>query len=574
MKETLEVLFGLFGGLALFIYGMNMMSECLQKAAGERMKSILSMFTKNPVLGVLAGAITTAVLQSSSATTVMAIGFVSAGLMSLPQAISIIIGANIGTTMTAQIIAFKISDYIYLFIFLGFILSFISKKQKTKNIGQTIFAFGLLFLGIETMGGVMKPLAGSPVFISMIERVTDIPVLGVIVGTLMTLVVQSSSATIAVLQNFAVQSGPDGVSSVIGLTGAIPILLGDNVGTTITALIAGIGQSRDAKRTAVAHCIFNLSGSLLFIWLINPFAAFVRMISPSGPEVEVISRQIANAHTTFNIAMTLIWTPLIPLMVKIVMILVSDSRGKQEVMIDENAPRYLDTRLVEQPAAALELVAKEIIRYSELVSGLINDTASAVREEKEELLKAVAYNSDAVSRLNEQINDYLAGMFTSGVMTEEQTNQTAGIIYMLCDVDRIAALCKNISDSVSEQKGKKHQFSKEAMKELEKSLKAIEEMYNMAIEIMKNGNTDSIRKIRKKKDKVLDLDMDIRKAHMKRVSKGKCEAKLTVPFNNILHSVDRMGNCCVNIAEAALDKVDFKYFINMTPESLSQVQNI
>lgn len=574
MKETLEILFGLFGGLAIFIYGMNMMSECLQKAAGERMKSILSMFTKNPVLGVLAGAITTAVLQSSSATTVMAIGFVSAGLMSLPQAISIIIGANIGTTMTAQIIAFKISDYIYLFIFLGFIISFISKKQKTKNIGQTIFAFGLLFLGIETMGGVMKPLANSPVFISMIERVTDIPVLGVVVGTLMTLVVQSSSATIAVLQNFAVQAGPDGVSSVIGLTGAIPILLGDNVGTTITALLASIGQSRDAKRTAVAHCIFNLSGSLLFIWFIKPFAAFVRMISPAGPEVEVISRQIANAHTTFNIAMTLIWTPLIPLMVRIVMILVSDSRGKQENMIDENAPRYLDARLVEQPAAALELAAKEVIHYSELVSGLINDTAVAVREEKEELLKTVSAKSDAASRLNEQINDYLAGMFTSGVMTEEQTNQTAGIIYMLCDVDRLAVLCKSISESVSEQWGNKYKFSKEAMKELEKSLKAIEEMYNMAIEIMKNGNKDSMKKIRKKKDRVLDLDMDIRKAHMKRVSKGKCEAKLAVPFNNILHSVDRMGNCCVNIAEAALDKVDFSYFINMTPETLSQVQNI
>lgn len=573
MKETLEVLFGLFGGLAIFIYGMNMMSECLQKAAGDRMKSILGMFTKNPVLGVLAGAITTAVLQSSSATTVMAIGFVSAGLMSLPQAISIIIGANIGTTMTAQIIAFKISDYIYLFIFLGFVLSFISKKQKTKNIGQTIFAFGLLFLGIETMGGVMKPLANSPVFISMIERVTDIPILGVVVGTLMTLVVQSSSATIAVLQNFAVQAGPDGVSSVIGLAGAIPILLGDNVGTTITALIAGIGQSRDAKRTAVAHCIFNLSGSLLFIWFIKPFAAFVRMISPAGPEVEVISRQIANAHTTFNIAMTLIWTPLIPLMVKIVMILVSDSRVKQKTMIDENAPRYLDLRLVEQPAAALELVAKEVIHYSELVSGLINDTAGAVREEKDELLKTVSAKSDAASRLNEQINDYLAGMFTSGVMTEEQTNQTAGIIYMLCDVDRIAVLCKNISESVSEQRGNKYKFSKEAMKELEKSLRAIEEMYNMAIEIMKNGNKDSIRKIRKKKDRVLDLDMDIRKAHMKRVSKGKCEAKLTVPFNNIIHSVDRMGNCCVNIAEAALEKVDFNYFINMTPEPLSQVQN-
>lgn len=239
MNGTIEVIFGLVGGLAVFIFGMNMMSECLQKAAGEKMKSILSMLTKKPILGVLAGALTTAVLQSSSATTVMAIGFVSAGLMTLPQAISIILGANIGTTMTAQIIAFKISDYIYVFIFIGFLISFICKSEKIKNIGQTIFAFGLLFLGIETMGSVMKPLASSPVFTNMIAKVADIPILGVCVGTLMTLVVQSSSATIAVLQNFAAQAGPDG-HSIIGLVGAIPILLGDNIGTTITALLASV----------------------------------------------------------------------------------------------------------------------------------------------------------------------------------------------------------------------------------------------------------------------------------------------------------------------------------------------
>ena len=326
MNETMKVILGLVGGLAIFIYGMNMMSECLQKAAGEKMKSILSMLTKNPVLGVLAGALTTAVLQSSSATTVMAIGFVSAGLMSLPQAISIILGANIGTTMTAQIIAFKISDYIYLFIFVGFIIAFISKKEKVKNIGQTIFAFGLLFLGIETMGSVMKPLASSAFFVDLIGKVSTIPVLGVGVGALMTLVVQSSSATIAVLQNFASQAGPDGVSSIIGLTGAIPILLGDNIGTTITALLASIGQSKNAKRTAVAHSVFNITGSIVFLCVLPLFAQFVMYISPVGPETAVISRQIANAHTSFNLINTLLWLPLIPIMVKIVCFIVPDRK--------------------------------------------------------------------------------------------------------------------------------------------------------------------------------------------------------------------------------------------------------
>ena len=240
MSGTMEVVFGMTGGLALFLYGMNSMSDALQKAAGERMKNILSFLTKNPVMGALAGALVTAVLQSSSATTVMAIGFVSAGLMSLPQAISVIFGANVGTTMTAQLLAFQISDYIYPIIFIGFLINFVGKSEKLKNVGMVIFSFGLLFEGIEIMGSVMKPLAGSPFFINLIGKVADIPVLGVLTGLVMTLVVQSSSATIAVLQNFAAQAGPDGVTSVIGLAGAIPILLGDNIGTTITALLASI----------------------------------------------------------------------------------------------------------------------------------------------------------------------------------------------------------------------------------------------------------------------------------------------------------------------------------------------
>ena len=222
----MQIVFGLLGGLAVFIYGMNLMSESLQKAAGEKMKSILALLTKNRIMGVIAGALVTAVLQSSSATTVMAIGFVSAGLMSLPQAISIIFGANIGTTMTAQIIAFKITDYIYAFIFVGFILSFVCKSERIKSIEQTIFAFGLLFLGIETMGDVMKPLASSPVFTDLIGKVSGIPVLGLLLGTAMTLVVQSSSATIAVLQNFAAQPGADGVTSILGLAGGKPVFPG------------------------------------------------------------------------------------------------------------------------------------------------------------------------------------------------------------------------------------------------------------------------------------------------------------------------------------------------------------
>lgn len=522
------------------------------------MKKVLALLTRNRLLGVLAGALTTAVLQSSSATTVMAIGFVSAGLMSLPQAISIIFGANIGTTMTAQIIAFKISDYIYLFVFLGFIITFVTKSEKWKNIGQTIFAFGLLFLGIETMGSVMKPLASSPVFLNLIGKVADVPILGVLVGTLMTLVVQSSSATIAVLQNFATQAGPDGVTSIIGLAGAIPILLGDNIGTTITALLACIGQSKDAKRTAAAHCIFNISGSLVFIWFVKPYAALIQQISPKGPEVEVISRQIANAHTGFNLTMTIVWTILLGVMVKIVLKLLPD--GKNPVL-DPAEPLYLDTNLINQPAAALQLVAKEVFHCSRVVEEMLEKAAEAAKTEEKEILVDIQNKAEIVSYLTEKITDYLADLFSAGVLTEEQATQTARMMYVLGDIERIGSLCREVSGSISDKIEKKYAFTPEAMLELEHSLTLMKKMYSDTLQIMENGETQGAENILKQKEEVLDLDLDMRKAHMGRVAAGKCSGSLTAPFSKILHCIDRIGNSCVNIAEIVVTQLNFNYFL-------------
>lgn len=560
MNEKLQIVFGLVGGLAIFIYGMNMMSECLQKAAGEKMKSILALLTRNPILGVLAGAITTAVLQSSSATTVMAIGFVSAGLMSLPQAISIIFGANIGTTMTAQIIAFKITDYIYIIIFIGFIISFVAKSEKVKSIGQTIFAFGLLFLGIETMGDVMKPLASSPVFTDLIAKVSNMPVLGVAVGTLMTLVVQSSSATIAVLQNFAAQAGPDGVTSILGLTGAIPILLGDNIGTTITALLASIGQNKDAKRTAVAHCIFNVSGCLLFIWLIKPFAALIQYISPKGPEIEVISRQIANSHTVFNITMTLIWVYLINVMVKIVMTLIPDGKA---VAVDPAKPLYLDEKMTNQPTAALQLVAKEILHISDIVKDAVSNTIEIVKTEDISQLEGLLEKGKNIKALTEKTTEYLALLFSSGTMTEQQAAQTASLMYILSDVERMGSLSVEIAKCIQEKEQNNYKYTPEAMDELQKSLRTLEKMFIDSMKALQGDKSVQIDKMVKRKDKIMDLDIKMRKAHLQRVNKGKCKASLTAPFTNILHLIDRMGNSCLNLADVAANEISLSYFMTV-----------
>ena len=556
----MQIVFGLLGGLAVFIYGMNLMSESLQKAAGEKMKSILALLTKNRIMGVIAGALVTAVLQSSSATTVMAIGFVSAGLMSLPQAISIIFGANIGTTMTAQIIAFKITDYIYAFIFIGFILTFVCKSERIKSIGQTIFAFGLLFLGIETMGDVMKPLASSPVFTDLIGKVSGIPVLGLLLGTAMTLVVQSSSATIAVLQNFAAQPGADGVTSILGLVGAIPILLGDNIGTTITALLASLGQSRDAKRTAIAHTIFNLSGSLVFIWFVKPYAALIQAISPKGPEVEVISRQIANAHTLFNLTMTVVWVCLLGLMVKIVMWLIPDAK---DAKVNPLQPAFLDKKVIGQPTVALKLVAKEVLHCSGMVKNMLKDLAGLSKSEDPALVGKIKEQGQTLHSLMEAINDYLAELFSAGVLTELQATQTAKLMHVCGDVERMGELAADLTDVIAGKIELKYSFSEEAMEDLRKSLKQISKMYGDAMRALEQGEPEEPEKLIRRREKVMDLDINMRKAHMDRVNKGKCKAKLSAPFTRLLHCVDRMGNSCVNLADMAMEHMNFGYFLDM-----------
>ena len=556
----MQIVFGLLGGLAVFIYGMNLMSESLQKAAGEKMKSILALLTKNRIMGVIAGALVTAVLQSSSATTVMAIGFVSAGLMSLPQAISIIFGANIGTTMTAQIIAFKITDYIYAFIFIGFILTFVCKSERIKSIGQPIFAFGLLFLGIETMGDVMKPLASSPVFTDLIGKVSGIPVLGLLLGTAMTLVVQSSSATIAVLQNFAAQPGADGVTSILGLVGAIPILLGDNIGTTITALLASLGQSRDAKRTAIAHTIFNLSGSLVFIWFVKPYAALIQAISPKGPEVEVISRQIANAHTLFNLTMTVVWVCLLGLMVKIVMWLIPDAK---DAKVNPLQPAFLDKKVIGQPTVALKLVAKEVLHCSGMVKNMLKDLAGLSKSEDPALVGKIKEQGQTLHSLMEAINDYLAELFSAGVLTELQATQTAKLMHVCGDVERMGELAADLTDVIAGKMELKYSFSEEAMEDLRKSLNQISKMYGDAMRALEQGEPEEPEKLIRRREKVMDLDINMRKAHMDRVNKGKCKAKLSAPFTRLLHCVDRMGNSCVNLADMAMEHMNFGYFLDM-----------
>lgn len=555
MDERVKIVFGLLGGLAMFLYGMNSMSDALQKAAGEKMKRILGFLTKNPLMGALAGALVTAVLQSSSATTVMVIGFVSAGLMSLPQAISVIFGANIGTTMTAQLMAFKISNYIYPIIFIGFIMNFVFKKEKIRNVGMVIFSFGLLFEGIEVMGGVMKPLASSAIFVDLMGKVSEIPVLGVVLGAVMTLVVQSSSATIAVLQNFASQPGPDGIHSVIGLAGAIPILFGDNIGTTITALLASIGQSKNAKRTAIAHSTFNITGTILFMFLIRPLAAFVQWISPKGDELDIISRQIANAHTTFNVACTLIWLPLIPVMVKIVKFII---RGEDKKNSDGFVAKYLDDKAMSQPAAAIYMAAKEISRLSVHAGKMIGAMKNAIEKRNiTDIRDKYVDEHDKVKELQNIIVDFITKLISSGNLTEKQAEQAAGLMVVSNNIERIADRCDEVDGLYKKILDNGQLLSDAAIADLTACMDMTEKLFGESMNAIITGDSETPDKVAADKKKIRKLQRQAGKAHLARVKKNTCVRSLTADYSALLYSMNRMADNCISIAEEAIDDFTF-----------------
>ena len=555
MDERVKIVFGLLGGLAMFLYGMNSMSDALQKAAGEKMKRILGFLTKNPLMGALAGALVTAVLQSSSATTVMVIGFVSAGLMSLPQAISVIFGANIGTTMTAQLMAFKISNYIYPIIFIGFIMNFVFKKEKIRNVGMVIFSFGLLFEGIEVMGGVMKPLASSAIFVDLMGKVSEIPVLGVVLGAVMTLVVQSSSATIAVLQNFASRPGPDGIHSVIGLAGAIPILFGDNIGTTITALLASIGQSKNAKRTAIAHSTFNITGTILFMFLIRPLAAFVQWISPKGDELDIISRQIANAHTTFNVACTLIWLPLIPVMVKIVKFII---RGEDKKNSEGFVAKYLDDKAMSQPAAAIYMAAKEISRLSVHAGKMIGAMKNAIEKRNiTDIRDKYVDEHDKVKELQNIIVDFITKLISSGNLTEKQAEQAAGLMVVSNNIERIADRCDEVDGLYKKILDNGQLLSDAAIADLTACMDMTEKLFGESMNAIITGDSETPDKVAADKKKIRKLQRQAGKAHLARVKKNTCVRSLTADYSALLYSMDRMADNCISIAEEAIDDFTF-----------------
>jgi phosphate:Na+ symporter len=529
---------------------MNLMGVGLQKAAGEKMRRILEVLTSNPLMGILVGTLVTMIIQSSSATTVMVVGFVSANLMTLPQAIGVIMGANIGTTVTAQLVAFDLGEYAYLITAIGFILFFFFNKKIIKYVGQIIFSFGLLFVGLNIMSAVMKPLAQSAMFEEVIHRVSDTPVLGLVVGTLLTLIIQSSSATVAVLLNLAQEPDANG-QALIGLQAALPILFGSNIGTTITAILASIGARVNAKRAAMAHTIFNVAGAVLFMLILPYFAKFVAFISPKGLETSVIARQIANAHTSFNIINTIVWAPFVLVLAKIVTFLV---RGEEDTV--ENRVIYLDYKILNNASVAMDLATKELTRMAELSRKMMANSKKAFINSDTDAAKKVHEIESIVDMLQTEIIKYLSTMLSQSSLTERQSIRLAGLMHITNDIERMGDHCKNVAELAMEKIEKDLPFSKEAISDLTNAFNKLNDMVDHSIQSLSHDDTSLAKKVLSEESEIDKLESDLRDRHMKRLDSGLCNPTSTIMFIELIHNIERIADHCNNIAEAVLDDLE------------------
>ena len=535
-----SMIFGIIGGLGLFLYGMNLAGDGLRRAAGDRMRNILEVLTSTPLKGVLVGMLVTAVMQSSSATTVMLVSFVNAGLMTLRQALGVIMGANIGTTITAQLIAFNLADYALPAIGIGFLIHMVARRKVWKSVGQIVLGFGILFLGLSLMSTSVIPLQDSPAFGKAMKTFGTNPVLGVLIGLVTTLVVQSSAATIGMLMALAISS-PD----LVTLEVAIPILLGDNIGTCITAILSGIGASVTARRTAMAHLMFNVFGALIFLPFIGPFKWVVEAFTRSGD----IQRQIANAHTLFNVANTVIWLPATGFLERVVSWLVP---GEDTVV--EIGPKYLDRRMLGTPPIALDLAVAETVRMGEIVQEMLDYSRKALTQGYTSQLDSdLESREQLIDDLNREVVLYLS-MVAQSSLNEAESRRLAGLMHAVGDVERIGDVAEQLMFYAREKFDQGLTFSETAMKELEGVFDLAEQMLARGVVALRDNDMEAVEdvyNIHKKLDETTNM---LRANHIGRLNEGKCVPGSGVIFVELMNSLERMGDLSVNLADAVSGK--------------------
>ncbi len=543
---TITHLLSFFAGIGLFLYGINAMGDGLEYAAGSKMKKILGALTKNRVLAVIMGALVTALIQSSSATTVMVVGFVNAGLMNLAQAVGVIMGANIGTTVTSVLIALDLSDIAPIALFLGVFVMLFVKKDIIKHIGQTVAGFGMLFLGMDTMSAAMEPLRDSEVFIYFMTNYSN-PIVGILIGLVLTAVIQSSSASIGILQALAVQG-------LVPIEFAIYILLGQNIGTCVTALLSAAGSKTNSKRTAVMHLLFNVLGTFMFL-LITAFTPYTSLLERISDNVSV---QISTAHIIFNVVSTIILFPFANWIIKMACILVPDKEPEDSKL----EFKFYDEHLLTTPPVAVEQIGKEVVRMATLARDNFDRAAIALINNDTSKHEKIESVEEVINFLNHGITRHLVKINALD-LDYSDAKYIGRLFHVINDIERIGDHAVNLSEAVIVRNSEKLAISEEAVSELETMRKCVIELLNASISSFEKQELtiEEAKRIETLETVSDNLKVRYQDAHLRRLNEEHCETRAGMMFVNTLIDFERVGDHAKNIAFAVkkkpAEKVDF-----------------
>ena len=534
-----QMAFTFLGGLGLFLFCIKYMGDGLQIAAGDRLKYILDKYTTSPFLGVLVGIFVTALIQSSSGTSVITIGLVGAGLLTLRQAIGIIMGANIGTTITTFIIGFNISAYALPILFIGAFCLFFVKIEKVNNVGRILFGFGGVFFSLTLMSGAMAPLKYLPAFKDVMVSLSGSPILGVFIGTTITVLVQASSATISILQNIY-QEG------LIPLKAALPVLFGDNIGTTITAIIAVIGSNTSAKRLAASHVMFNVVGTVIFLIFLTPFSMFVakmEQILHLNPKMA-----IAFAHGSFNMMTTVLLFPFIGVLEYLVVKIIKDKKEDEE----EAYKTTLDPALITAPVIALGQVKQELITMTGFALKNFKTSVSYFFDRDEKLFEKVEKREEKINTVDQEITKYLA-LLSKQDFGEKEGEEIATYLDLCRDIERVGDHAHGIVKDVKYGISKKFKFSDTAYAEIKELEEIVENMIETATIALKESSIDKAVEVIDLHNKEREKEKKIRKNHIKRLSEQTCEIKAGLSFVDLVLHFTRIADHTRNIAERVLE---------------------
>ncbi len=555
---TFEMFAGLIGGLGLFIYGMHVMSDSLKVIAGNRMKNLLEVLTNNRFKAILVGAIVTVLVQSSSTTTVMVVGFVNASLMTLTQAAGIILGAHIGTTVMAQLIAFNVNAFAPLLVGLGAFIMLFAKKKNYRDIGTIIFGFGLIFFGISTMSAAMAPLKESPVFIDWLTTYGKNPILGFLLGAVITGIIQSSGASLGLLQALAIGGVFASVTGTDAIQICIPIMIGTNIGTCVTALLSSIGTSTAAKNAAFLHLFINMTGGIIILIVlmimdavlpVNPIYEFIVSISgtmtdAAGNTVPNVARQIAWSHTLFNVINTIAMLPIVDYFVAFL--------EKRFPMKEEEKGLQLDERLFNNPAVAIGAVSNEIQHMERMARKNLKSACTALLTNDEKLLTDVFEREKRIDEFERGLIDYSTKL-TNTNLSEEENNRVAFYLQGAHDIERIGDHAENIAELAQMKINDKIDLSETGVKEAEELINLIGSILDDVEVALDSEDTEVCARILEKEDESDKLTEMYKNNHIKRVSKKECNAVSGVVFLDLLANLERVGDHSANLAKDIRD---------------------